>query len=93
MRGIAANKAIIESAGSRRRLEYWTPSLGPNGLDTTPAPILEAKTMDQKNPQQDDRYARNSFGMRGMTRWQRWGITIAAVVVLVLLLSYMAGWQ
>lgn len=38
----------------------------------------------------DDRekYARESFSFRRMKGWQLWGITAAAVVVMVVLLSY-----
>lgn len=36
----------------------------------------------------EDRFARDSFSMRGMTRWQLWGITAAAVIVVLLLLAY-----
>lgn len=34
----------------------------------------------------DDRYARESFTMRGMRRWQIWTLAIVAVAVVV------AGW-
>jgi hypothetical protein len=48
---------------------------------------MEARTMAQ--PQRDiDPYARDSFSMRGMTRWQAWSISIVAAVIVVLLLAW-----
>jgi hypothetical protein len=35
-----------------------------------------------------EKYARESFSFRRMKGWQLWGITAAAVVVVVVVLSY-----
>jgi hypothetical protein len=35
-----------------------------------------------------EKYARESFSFRRMKGWQLWGITGAAVVVVIVLLSY-----
>lgn len=42
------------------------------------------------NPDNDD-FARDSFTFRRMKTWQLWGITIAAVVLVVAMLIYNAG--
>lgn len=36
----------------------------------------------------DDKYARESFSFRRMKGWQLWGITVAAVVVVVAVVWY-----
>lgn len=41
--------------------------------------------------QKNDDFARESFSMRRMKSWQIWGITIAAVAVLLVLLVFNAG--
>lgn len=46
--------------------------------------------MAQKPQNADDPYARESFGMRRMTRGQVWAITIVAIVVVAGLLVYSA---
>lgn len=43
--------------------------------------------MDDLN-RDPDQFTRNSFTLRGMTRWQAWAITICAVVILAALLMY-----
>lgn len=35
-----------------------------------------------------EKYARESFSFRSMKRWQLWGITLAAIVVVVALVAY-----
>jgi len=35
-----------------------------------------------------ERYARESFSFRRMKGWQLWGITVVAVVVVAVVLSY-----
>ncbi len=44
--------------------------------------------MAKKQPKADDSYARDSFSMRRMTRWQVWAITIVAIVIVVGLVVY-----
>lgn len=44
--------------------------------------------MSENQQNRDDPYARDSFSMRRMTRWQLWAITIVAIVVVVALLVY-----
>jgi hypothetical protein len=44
--------------------------------------------MAQKQQNTDDQYARESFGMRRMTRGQVWAITVVAIVVVAGLLVY-----
>jgi hypothetical protein len=44
--------------------------------------------MAQNIPQQDDKYARESFRWRQMTRGQLWGITIVAAVVVIAAVIY-----
>lgn len=36
----------------------------------------------------DDRYARESFSMRGMKRWQVWAITAVSALIVIGLLIY-----
>lgn len=38
--------------------------------------------------QDPEKYARESFSFRTMKRWQLWGITLAAAVVVVALVFY-----
>jgi hypothetical protein len=45
---------------------------------------------DQKPEIPDDKYARESFTFRRMKPWQTWGITIAAIVILLLVIAYAA---
>jgi hypothetical protein len=45
-------------------------------------------TMTNNN---DDKFAKESFGMRRMARWQLWGITIVVVVLVIIGLSYASG--
>ena len=35
-----------------------------------------------------EKYSRESFSLRGMRGWQRWGITLVAVVVVVVAIGY-----
>lgn len=35
-----------------------------------------------------EKYSRESFSFRTMKRWQLWGITLVAVVVVIVLASY-----
>lgn len=42
----------------------------------------------ERHEPQDDKYARESFSFRSMKRWQLWGITLAAAVVVVAAVSY-----
>ena len=44
--------------------------------------------MAKKQGTPDDPYARESFGMRRMTRGQVWAITIVSIVVVIGLLAY-----
>ena len=39
-------------------------------------------------PEDQEKYTRESFSFRQMKSWQLWGITLAAVVVIVVALSY-----
>ena len=41
--------------------------------------------------QNDDKFARESFTMRGMAKWQLWGITIVTACVVVAVLVYALG--
>ena len=41
--------------------------------------------------QNDDDFAKYSFSLRRMKSWQLWGITIAAVVIILAMLIYNAG--
>ncbi len=36
----------------------------------------------------DDKFARESFTFRRMTRWQVWAMAIVAIAVLIILLGY-----
>lgn len=44
-----------------------------------------------RNNRKDDPYARGSFGMRGMTRWQLWSITIVSVAIIIAAVFYTIG--
>lgn len=39
-------------------------------------------------PENDDKYARESFTFRRMKNWQLWGITLFAAAVVVAVVSY-----
>jgi hypothetical protein len=52
-----------------------------------PSLKLEASTM-APTERDTDTYARDSFTWRGMAKWQVWSISIAAAVIVVLLLAY-----
>jgi hypothetical protein len=43
---------------------------------------------EKRNLDQDD-YARDSYSMRGMAGWQRWGITAVVVILIVAFLYYL----
>jgi hypothetical protein len=44
--------------------------------------------MAENIPHQDDRFARESFSFRRMKQWQLWGVSLFAVVVVVLALIW-----
>lgn len=39
-------------------------------------------------PRDQEKYARESFSFRRMKSWQLWGVTVVAVVVLAVAISY-----
>jgi hypothetical protein len=43
---------------------------------------------DHKQPEDPERYARESFSFRRMKGWQLWGISLAAIVIVLILLAY-----
>ena len=44
-----------------------------------------------KTNQDPEEFARHSNTMRGMTDWQRWAISIVAIVVLIAAIAYVWG--
>lgn len=46
--------------------------------------------MQKQAPQSDDRYARDSFTFRQMKPWQLWLISLAAVLIILAMLVWVA---
>ena len=44
--------------------------------------------MSDRPDQAEDRYAKEFFTFRGMTKWQLWWITVASAAIVVALLIY-----
>jgi hypothetical protein len=65
----------------------YAAELSPAWCVITDYPEMEAPTM-APTERDTDTYARDSFTWRGMAKWQVWSISIAAAVIVVLLLAY-----
>jgi hypothetical protein len=57
---------------------------------TTPADRLGKRTIDKPVKREEERFARESFGLRRMQPWQIWGLGIAiAVMVVLIVIAFM----